>query len=489
MRFLLCCCLSGALVACDKGVEDGELNIAVIGEDGALLDREPPLGPGAKHLLAASAEGLVALNPSGQVIPAIAQRWIVTDDALSYIFRLRDSNWADGEPIRAEEVEQALAARIRELEGTALGLDLAKITEIRAMTGQIVEVRLSSPMPEFLRLLAQPELGIARQGSGVGPMIVSQDEETSIMRLNALSPAERGLPDPPEDRDSSSRMLALRTMSARDAMDQFGSGLIDLVIGGTIADFPMAQLGPLSRGTIQVDPALGLFGLAFTRETDLLSDPRRREALSMAIDRAELIAPFGLEGWQPTTWIVPQRLFSPIQYPATRWSGLTVEERRSEARGRILRWEAASGNAARLTVALPEGPGGDLLFRQLSQAWDLIGVEAVRLAAEADADLQLRDLSARYSSPRWYLNRFNCTLNLGLCSEEADALVRESLVQLSPEIKQSLLADAHFELVEQEVFIPLGGPVRWALVRGAVSGYQPNPWALHPLFALSQPTI
>jgi hypothetical protein len=52
----------------------------------------------------------------------------------------------------------------------------------------------------------------------------------------------------------------------------------------------------------------------------------------------------------------------------------------------------------------------------------------------------------------------------------------------------ALLADAHADLVAREAFIPLGAPVRWSLVRGAVSGYQANPWAQHPLFALSQLT-
>jgi hypothetical protein len=38
-----------------------------------------------------------------------------------------------------------------------------------------------------------------------------------------------------------------------------------------------------------------------------------------------------------------------------------------------------------------------------------------------------------------------------------------------------------------EVFVPLGVPVRWSLVRGSIDNYLANPWGLHPLFPLSQP--
>ncbi|MGB3712723.1 MAG: ABC transporter substrate-binding protein [Erythrobacter sp.] len=486
MKRLLISCLAIGLFACDDGSTGGPLDIAVIGN---TASSSGPFGPQARYLRAAGAEGLVALDPEGQVIPAIAQRWIVTDDAMSYIFRMRDSTWPDDEPIGAEDVRDALEARIRALRGTALGLDLAKITEVRAMTGQIVEIRLSSPMPEFLRLLAQPELGLMRSGSGAGPMVVSFDEDAPLSRLSVLPPTARGLPEPPEGREPSTRPLTLTTMSAPRAVRAFDEGSVDLVLGGTIANFPLAQPGPLSRGTIQVDPALGLFGLVFTNDVGLLSDPARREALSMAIDRAALIEPFGLGGWQPTTWVVPQSLFSPLQYPATRWSEFDLEQRRAEAAGRIGAWEEQAGARAQVSIALPAGPGGDILFREIEGAWSRIGVETRRVPFGEQADLFLLDVTARYSSPRWFLNRFNCTLDQGLCSPEADALVAESLVQRVADDKQSLLADAHFELIANEVFIPLGSPVRWSLVRGAVTGYEPNPWALHPLFPMAGPTI
>ncbi|MHA7820367.1 MAG: ABC transporter substrate-binding protein [Erythrobacter sp.] len=476
-----------SLPACGPGGDRGPVGVAIFGEDEVLLQQGARLSIAAQHLRAATNEGLVALDPTGQVVPAVAERWIVTDDGLSYIFRLRDSNWPDGEPITAEDAREALQGAIRQLDGTSLGLDLAKVTEVRAMTGRVVEVRLSSPMPDFLRLLAQPELGFVNSGSGAGPMIVSRDEETGVARLSAMPPESRGLPAL-EDWEDISRPLSLRVLTGQAAVDAFTSGEVDLLLGGTITTFPMAQLGPLSRGTVQVDPALGLFGLVFRTDSGLLADPRRREALSMAIDRPQMIQPFGLGGWRESSWIVPADLFTPEQYPASRWSELTVEERRGIARRRIAEWQAVREERATIRVGLPPGPGSDLLFDQISASWQAIGVTTVRVGMGEGAELELRDRLARYSSPRWYLNQLNCSIEVGLCSEEADELVRRSLTERDPALKQELLGQAHAELVAAEVFIPFGVPVRWSLVRGAVNGYQANPWGLHPLFPLSQPT-
>lgn len=475
------------LSACGSGADRGPVDIAMIGTNTALSQQGVRLSPAAQHMRAATHEGLVALDPTGQVVPAIAERWIVTDDGLSYIFRLRDSEWPDGEAISAVDVSNLLQEAIQQLDGTTLGLDLAKVTEVRAMAGRVVELRLSSPMPDFLRLLAQPELGFVNRGNGAGPMAPERLDDGALVSLTAIPPEQRGLPAR-EDWEDMSRVLSVRAAPAREAVDAFAAGDVDLLLGGTIATFPMAQLGPLSRGNVQVDPALGLFGLIFRSDEGVLADPSRREALAMAIDRGEMIQPFGLGGWQATTWIVPPDFFSPEQYADSRWPGQPIEQRRNIARQRIAAWQAGSGEDAVLRVGLPDGPGSDLMFEHISQAWRSIGVTAIRTGIGEGAELELRDRLARYSSPRWFLNQLNCAIEIGLCSEEADALVAQSLTIREPAEKQQALAEAHAEMVAAELFIPLGVPVRWSLVRSSVGNYQANQWGLHPLFPLSEPT-
>jgi ABC-type transport system substrate-binding protein len=485
MRIWLFLLVALMLASCYPAGSGAALEVAVIGATDSLYQQGVRLGFPAQHMRAATREGLVALDETGQVVPAIAERWIVTEDGLSYIFRLRDSEWPGGNRISAEDVGTQLRKAMAQLRGTSLSLDLGKVRDIRAMTGRVVEVRLSAPMADFLRLLAQPELGIAREGSGAGPMVMSRDDEGRA-RLAALPPEARGLPAR-EDWQDVARPIAVRALSAQAAVAAFSRGEVDLVLGGSIIDFPQAEAGPLSRGTIQVDPTIGLLGLTIKRETALLADPDRREALSMAIDRAAMIQAFGLGGWRESSWIVPPDAFSAPPYPEDRWNGASIDERRRDASGRIAAW-AQPGREAVVRLALPRGPGSDLLFEQLAAAWSSIGVTTRRAAPGEAADLELRDTLARFTSPRWYLNQFNCGLGTGLCAPRADALVREMLDERDPVRREQLLAEAHAALIDREVYIPLGVPVRWSLVRGSIRNYLPNPWGIHPLFPLSRPT-
>ena len=486
-RFLAISCAI-LLASCDAISESGPVEVAIIGQPDSLFDEGVRLSPAAQHVKAATTEGLVGLDPSGQVVPAIAERWIVTEDGMSYIFRLRNSAWPDGEAITAPDIRDLLRETIDQLEGTSLGLDFAKVSEIRAMTGRVIEVQLTSPMPEFLRLLAQPEMGLVKNGSGAGPMVMSRDDEAMLARLGALPPERRGLPAR-EDWEDNEDTITVRALEAEVALDAFSDGEVDLVLNGRLWSFPQVELGPLSRGTIQLDPAIGLFGLAFRTEEGFLEDPVLRETLSMAIDRGQLLQAFQLGGWAGSTWIVPSDLFLEVQRPENRWTGLSVEERRDIAARRVARWSGEEGEGVTVSVALPQGPGSDLLFAQLVQDWRTIGVTAVRVGEGEPADLELIDRIARYSSPRWFLNQFHCSLERGLCSPDADALVADSLSVADPIAKEQILAEAQSIMIADDIFIPLGAPVRWSLVRGAIAAYEPNPWGLHPLFPLSQPTI
>lgn len=486
MRFWLPLLAALALSSCGSSGGGGPVEVAIIGAPESLFQQGVRLAPPAQHMRGATAEGLVALDQAGQVVPAIAERWIVTDDGLSYIFRLRDSPLPNGDAITAPDMRERLRQAIARVRGTSLGLDLATVREIRAMTGRVIEVRLSSPMPDFLRLLAQPEMGLIGKGGGAGPMRMSRGDSPGRARLSALPPESRGLPAR-EDWEDVARPVAVRALSAEKAVAAFSRGDVDLVIGGSIVDFTQAEAGPLSRGTIQVDPALGLFGLVVRRETGLLADPDRREALSMAIDRTGLIQSFGLNGWRESSWPVPPEAFPTPFYIADRWNGASIEERRRVAAARVQAW-AGPGREPVVRVALPRGPGSDLLFRRLTEAWAAIGVTTRRAAPGEAADLELRDTVARYSSPSWYLNQFHCTLGAGLCAPRADALTREAMAERDPARREQLFAEAHAALVEREVYIPLGAPVRWSLVRASIQGYLPNAWGIHPLFPLSQPT-
>ena len=134
-------------------------------------------------------------------------------------------------------------------------------------------------------------------------------------------------------------------------------------------------------------------------------------------------------------------------------------------------------------VAMPDAPGYRLLFAHLRRDWRAIGVDAIRVGPDADADLRLIDAVAPGNVATWFLRRFSCGAN-PVCNAEADAALDAARLAQSPAERQRLLAEADRLLAESAPFIPLAAPVRWSLVAPRLTGFQPNPFGRHFVGAL-----
>jgi len=475
-RFILLPVLA-ALAACG-GDADRPVEVAAIGDPASPFATGARLPVAAQLIRSATAEGLVAFDAQGRVIPALADRWIVTDDGLSYIFRLRDGRWADGSAITGESARAALIEAIGAVRGTALGLDLAPIDEVRTMAGRVVEIRLKQQAPDFLQLLAQPELGLLRRGRGGGPMKLTREKRSALLR--PIAPEDRGLPQQ-ADWERRTGRLRLTALPAPRAIELFNAGETDVVLGGRFEDFPRLDAARVSRGAIRLDPVAGLFGLAVVDPQGFLAAPENREALAMAIDREALANALGVGGWTATARLVNPGLAGDNGTVGERWPGRSIDERQAMAGARIGRWNGS----ARLRVALPAGPGADLLFARLEADWAVIGVKALRVGESADADLRLIDAVARYPRAEWFLNQLSCVAARGVCDSLADRLAGQARDEPDPARRAELYAEAEARLTIANGYIPLGVPIRWSLVSGSAVGFAPNAWSVHPLMPMT----
>lgn len=471
-----------ALAGCSQ-TSDSAVKVQVIGAAGSPFEQGPRLSLAAQLVRSATVEGLVGFDAQGRIIPALADRWIVTDDGQSYIFRLRDGTWPDATPLSGETAAQALRQAISALQGTPMAQDLSSIGEIRAMAGRVVEIRLSQPMPDLLQILAQPELGLARKGKGAGPMSLARQGKLAL--LTPIAPERRGLPAI-EGWQETMRPVHLTASSAAKAVSAFDQGEADLVLGGRIEDFPRASQTGLTRAAIRMDAVTGLFGLLVLHEDGFLGVAANREALAMAVDRDALMASFGLSGWAPSTRLVPGGLSDAASGGASaeRWSDMSMAQRQAQAKAQVDRWTAGKPPPT-LRLDLPDGPGGDILFERLSTDMQAIGIKAVRMRGAGDADLRMLDVVARYPRVSWFLNQLSCASLRGPCSNKADLLVAAVPATAEPAGKAVLLERAQEQLEAANVFIPFGAPVRWSLVSGGVSGFSANRWGLHPLMPMA----
>jgi hypothetical protein len=463
------------LSACHPHGEDS-VRVTVIGEPAAVFRTASVLPLPARLLRAATSQGLVAFDADGHIVPALADRWIVTDDGQSYIFRLRNGAWAEaanpGQAIRAA-LRQAIAAQ----HGTPLGLELAAIEDIRAMAGRVIEIRLSRPTPDLLQLLAQPELDL-RNGKETLPMSLRREGMQAL--LTPLPPERRGLPAV-EGWNRLARPVRLAANPAAVAIADFTAGRIDVVLGGTFADYPRLNRFALGRSRPRLDTVTGLFGLQVVRDDGPLADPALRQALAMAIDRDALATALAAPGWTTTTRIVPPGAEGDSGLVGERWQDLAIAQRQAAARTLVAR---VPPDARALTVALPVGPGADILFARLATDFATLGLRLDRVGPDAPADLRLLDRIARSARPTWFLAQLSCAALRGPCSQAADTLAATAAAA-DPVAAVGLAARAEMALAAANTFIPLGVPLRWSLAAADLPGFAPNRWGVHPLMALA----
>lgn len=467
-----------AMAAACSGSNDGPVQIAVIGDTSALQTAGPRLSGAARTIRAATVEGLVGFDAEGRVGPGLADRWVVAEDGRSYIFRLRDGTWPDGTRITAEAAAAALRRSLAALRGTALGLDLSPIEAVRVMADRVIEIDLVAPMPDLLTLMAQPELGLVHDHRGSGPMALKRDGAHVILSL--IPPEKRGLPAE-ADFAERARPIDVVFLSAEKAVARFNDGYADVVLGGRIDSLTLANVSGLSRGNVQLDPVIGLFGLMVDNDQGFLANPANREALAMAIDREGLLGSFNIGGWQPTTRIVSADVEDDLGTVGERWLGMTQGDRRAAAAQRVERWTSAGNPPVALRLAMPSGPGSVLIFNRIKADMAAIGV-TLHMAGERErADLRMVDTVARYGRATWFLNQLSCAVQRPACSPVGDDRLAEARRAIDPEQRAALLAEAEAEITASNGYIPIARPLRWSMVRSGVSGFALNPWGWHPL--------
>lgn len=98
-------------------------------------------------------------NDFGAVVPAIAERWSISDDLKQYSFQIRNNiRFAGGNPVTAEDVRFSFQ-RLIHMKGNPARL-ASKISEVSVPAANTVKIVLKEPDPAFLPLLTSPYFSI-----------------------------------------------------------------------------------------------------------------------------------------------------------------------------------------------------------------------------------------------------------------------------------------------------------------------------------------
>ena len=245
-------------------------------------------------------EGLVWVDGSGVPQPALAERWTMSDDGLEYTFFLRpDAQWHDGEPVTARDV----LFTIRLLQdprfpGTETMANFWRTVTVEVVDAESVRFRLPepyAPFPTYLSLPILPEHVLAgtvvsdllrsrfeSQPIGSGPYrVVRVDRERGVIELARHESYRRPTP-------LFERVELHFFESVDEALAAFRRGdldAVDLVPWGALGDPKLMG----SRVRIYAPLLAGYTALFLNSQAQFFADVRVRQALSLAIDRVQLV--------------------------------------------------------------------------------------------------------------------------------------------------------------------------------------------------------
>ena len=458
--------------------DEGETNVLVIGEPPKIVDPAAgPLNEGQAVVLSSIGQGLVRFDASGQIVPGLAERWNVTDDGLSYIFRLQSIEWPDGRKLTAQQVARLLKRQIASRSDNSLKDTLGAIDEIVPMTDRVLELSLKAPRPHLLQLLAQPEFAIVRDGQGTGPFVVAKNSKPDALDL------ERTVEDLDEESVAREEVM-LGGRPAQAAVASFLKEETDLVLGGTYADLPYARSDQMPRNALRFDPATGLFGLVPARADGPAANLELRRLLSQAIDRQALIDALNVPGLLPRSTLIEPGLDG-LQPPAAApWTAIPIEERRAQLAA-AAKQQFGDLEKPTLRIAFPDAPGAKILLNRLARDWGAIGITVEAVKPGEAADFVLIDKVAPSTSPAWFVRSFRCG-EVPVCDPEADELMDGARSATVAVQRNGLLAQAAQRIDDQQLFIALTAPIRWSLVSDRVQGFATNRFSRHTLTSLGE---
>ena len=138
-------------------------------------------------------EPLVYFDEAGQAQPGVAESWSISDDRLTYEFKIRKVNFSDGTPVTAEDVIYSLNAMKTSPVSVYAGT-YAAVSGIDKVDDSTVRVTLTRPSQSFWRGmggvtgLIQPEHGAQTRATnpiGTGPYMLKSYTANSGLELVA----------------------------------------------------------------------------------------------------------------------------------------------------------------------------------------------------------------------------------------------------------------------------------------------------------------
>ena len=442
---------------------------------------------------------LVEQWPERTIVPNLAESWVIADDGLRYVFRLRDGlTWSDGVPLTARDVEFGIKRVLNpDTPGSSVAIyfvleggedyylrhhDDPDRIGVRALDDRTVEFRLAAPAPYFMSVMNRPDGGpqpshaIERHGRAwaeperqvvSGPFRIATRAGLDSLVLERR-PDHRGM------RAGNVGRVEYSSCEIPDAIERYARDEVDLV---TVRYTPrIADLVGDPHPDAIVGPAAWSGYLAFDHRDPVTSNLDLRLALARALDRERLADVLPANMVLATGGVVPPALQGHTPDIALRFDPALAREHL-----------AASRVTGTIAVASLDGDGA--LLEPVLRSWhEVLGLEVEQRAWSWETMAALRDLREvapivftgwlpGYADPEYILRLlFQSTSKTnegGFSWPPFDELIERARQERSDRGRLELFHEADRMVVtEQVACIPLVYGRSMALVKPWVTGWR-----------------
>ena len=262
-----------------------EITVGIAQDLDDSLDPHKTVKAGTREVMFNVFEGLMKPTPNGDLTPAIAESYEVSEDRMTYTFHLREgARFHNGETVTAEDVVYSIQRCAAATETGIVQVEaFSVIQSIETPDDRTVAITISEPSNEFISYMTTAVLpaGYDKQDTypiGTGPFkFVSRTAQDSVV-LEKFD----GYWGTPAQLDK----VTLKIMENADSlMMSLQSGAIDLC--AHLTSTQVAQLKEsfnVAEGTMNLVQALYL-----NNAEKPFDDVRVRQAISYAVDKQEII--------------------------------------------------------------------------------------------------------------------------------------------------------------------------------------------------------
>lgn len=261
-----------------------EITVGIAQDLDESLDPHKAVAAGTKEVMFNVFEGLMKPTPEGDLVPAVAEKYEISDDQLTYTFTIRDGvKFHNGDPVTVLDVVHSLEHAGSDSDGVVPIEAFSAIEKLEPLDEHTLSITLAEPNGEFLSYLTAAILPASYELQdtapvGTGPFkFVSRTAQDNIV----LERFEDYWGEPAYLDKVTFKIIE----NADSILMSLQSGAVDLF--AHLTSTQAAQLGGdfnIEEGTMNLVQAMYL-----NHAEKPFDDLRVRQALCYAVDRRQIL--------------------------------------------------------------------------------------------------------------------------------------------------------------------------------------------------------